>query len=91
MKMKFSKLNLYLLFLLILSEITQTFTATIPDTNVKVESTNQTSKGKFQTIEQISVTDEQLNSFPYGEEEFKLAVIGDRYYLLIYLFYIYYA
>jgi hypothetical protein len=77
MKMKFSKLNLYLLFLLILSEITQTFTATIPDTNVKVESTNQTSKGKFQTIEQISVTDEQLNSFPYGEEEFKLAVIGD--------------
>jgi len=36
---------------------------------------NQIGKGKTQT-------DEQLNSFKYGAEEFRLAIIGDRYIII---------
>eukprot|EP00833_Pecoramyces_ruminatium_P010019 jgi/Orpsp1_1/1184051/evm.model.c7180000087816.1 len=49
--------------------------------NLESPQTNQTSQNQnaqpVQSAQNNQVTDEQLDSFSYGSEEFKLAIIGD--------------
>jgi len=39
---------------------------------------NKILSSSAQTNDIVTITDEQLDSFSYGDKEFKLAIIGDR-------------